>query len=82
MQLTSLWERVYHLDLTGEVDAYITDSNAAARSEIVSSPGYQAWFENRKHWFSPNFCEVVAREIAAGGSYAPMGRARERQDSP
>lgn len=73
MQLTTLFERVHHLALDGEVDEYLTESNAATRRDIVSSPGYRAWFETRKHWFSPEFCAVVEREMAAGGSYAPMG---------
>jgi hypothetical protein len=35
MVLTSLFERVHHLGLAGEIDPYLLEGNAATRREIV-----------------------------------------------
>lgn len=56
--LVSLWrlrEDLYFQYLDGSVNPEIWSGFEAATREVMQYPGFQQWFEFRRHWFSERF---------------------------
>ena len=41
-------------------------SDPISRPEVVSLPGFAKWWADRGHWFTPEFREVVEKEMREG----------------
>ncbi len=43
-RLVLVWERLFHMGEAGELDPWIIEHNCRARRDMVTSPGFKAWF--------------------------------------
>lgn len=71
-QMTYDWMRLYHLSQEGVVEPWVVHSNRATRRDIVSAPGYQRWYEQRKHWLTDEFRTTLEGEMTLGNSFRPL----------
>lgn len=80
LEITYYWLRVYSLAQDGTVDADLLSAVAKARADIVAAPGYQQWYETRKHWLPDGFRQVLEQVMGSNsGVYLRPGA--ERQDA-
>ena len=73
LQLTYLWERLFHLDRTASLDPWVVESNTVTRSEMVRAPGYRAFWQERGHWVDAEFRSVIEGEMQGESHYSPLG---------
>ena len=68
-----MWERLYHLAAQGEIDSWLVDNITDVRSQIVGSPGFQSWFEDRKLSLSEEFRAVIEEEMKQSSETRLLG---------
>ena len=68
-----VWERLYHLAAQGEIDSWLVDNITDVRSQIVGSPGFQSWFEDRKLSLSEEFRAVIEEEMKQSSETRLLG---------
>lgn len=74
MQMVMLWERLYWLKRDGKIDDWLWANNSMNRKEIMSSPGFKSYFNDRKHTFSKEFVDSMEIEVnSLTSSYRPLG---------
>ena len=65
-RFTLLNERLHYMAEAGDLEPWFIERNRRVSRDIVSSPGYQAWFRDRgAHLISDSFRTVVEQEILA-----------------
>jgi len=72
LSTTYNWLRVHSFDRDGTVEAELAEATRRVRRDLVRTPGYGQWFEQRKHWLPDEFRKVIEDEMAeAPGQYVP-----------
>jgi hypothetical protein len=73
-RMVLLWERLFHV--AGELEPWIIEHNRRTRRDIVTSPGFKAWFAEAPSasWFSGEFRRVLEQEMSMGGSPYPPAK--------
>ncbi len=72
-QITLVWERLYHLEREGQVEACIVEEYRNSRREIWRAPGFRSWFDARGHWLSSEFRSLIENELSSTIEYRPRG---------
>ena len=72
-QNTLIWERLYHMEAAGDVDAWLLENIYRSRREMAGARGFQLWFEERKHLLSEEFRAALEEDIAKSPGYRPAG---------
>ena len=77
MASTRYWAEEYHASRSGDLPGWAGHQLAAARRDIISSPGFRRFFEVRRDWVDPEFRSALESEIqiaaAEAREYRPAG---------
>ena len=68
-QLVLIWERFYHLERAGMIDAWITNHMRKARRDVAGAPGFQTYFQQRQHWIGEEFRAVLEDDMARSDGF-------------
>ncbi len=69
MELTYLWERVFYLKQTHDIDPYLLETSDKSRKNIMGAHGYRYWFRDRKDFLSDDFSSFMISEMESNTSY-------------
>lgn len=72
MQSLRALEELHAQWLEGLVDARIWQGFDAQMTEIIQAPGFQQWWEQRRHFFSEEFQMLLDGKVAEGPGRQPM----------
>ena len=64
-------ERLFHMAREGYMDGWIKENNLSLTRDVVSSPGFQAWYRDRGHWLGSEYRAEVEKLMGAG-AYEPI----------
>ena len=73
LQLAFVWQRAYHLEQTGHVEAWFLEPILSARRELAPAPGFKRWLGVRGRFLTNEFRSVLERETQAPTDYSPLG---------
>ena len=73
LQSLFIWERLYQLELAGDIDPWLLKSSRRNRREMAGAPGFQLWFKDRRHLLSDEFGAAMEEDIANSPGYRPAG---------
>ncbi len=63
LEITVVWERVYYLQKTVDVDDHLIHVVEANRMIIANSPGYKRWFKVMRDQFTAEFRDLIEQEM-------------------
>jgi hypothetical protein len=66
LHLMTISEELHFARIDKDVPHWVGSPYRIGRREIVSLPGFSAWYAERGHWLSPEFREVVEAEMRDG----------------
>jgi len=66
LHLMTISEELHFARIDKDVPHWVGSPSLIGRREIVSLPGFASWYAERGHWLSPEFREVVEREMREG----------------
>ena len=70
----STYERMYRLEMKGELDSWIWTGNLNMFLHVVGSPGFKSWFDDRKYVLNEDWAAFLEQELAQiTGEYKPQG---------
>jgi hypothetical protein len=72
-QAIILWERMLHLEESGDVDEWFLHHTTFARDNAISSEGFRYWYNERSEQVSPKMRKVIERVLAENRSYSLLG---------
>ncbi|NKB98270.1 MAG: hypothetical protein GKR90_07220 [Pseudomonadales bacterium] len=64
-QAVVIWERMSHLEESGEIEQWFLDHVKAARRTMAGSPGFQSWFQASQRDMSDHLRNKLLEEIEA-----------------
>ncbi len=75
-QMSLGWERAYHLNNSGKVDAWAWREVEEAILAVSRSPGFQSWFTDTRDRLSDewqSYISGIIEDIGASDNYRPQG---------
>ncbi len=76
-QMTLQLQRLYYLGQTGGLEPWLEKQTTRSRRDILAAPGYQSWFERRKHTLDDEFRAVVEAEMTEASRFAVYPEQKE-----
>lgn len=64
-QALVVWERMSHLEESGEIEQWFLDHVKSARRTLVRTPGFQSWFDANRLHMSDRLQKKLKEEIEA-----------------
>ena len=58
-QIFRTYEEVYHAQLEGQLDGRVWRDVYVITLEVIGTPGAQAWWRSRSHWYSEDFAKHI-----------------------
>lgn len=73
LQQAWIWQDMWEQEQEGLLSQGFAESFHAARRDTMGAPGWQAWFEVRKHWLGSDFRAFLESELEHVNEYKPGG---------
>lgn len=73
LELALMWQRGFHMSEASDLESWMMTTLSTGRSHMVTAPGFRRWFEVRGSWLTPEFRQVLEREMRGAGVYRAAG---------
>jgi len=73
-QCVVIFERMYRLEVANEVDSWIWTGSISVFRQVINSPGFRSWFDDRKQYLNKDWAQYLEHELSQiEGEYSPQG---------